>query len=60
MTDTEARRIDVGGKLLTNRLKQVLSQRQFDLSNETHVVNQIREDCCYAALDIRKDAALSK
>ncbi|GHJ88865.1 hypothetical protein NliqN6_5267 [Naganishia liquefaciens] len=54
------RRIDVGGKLLTNRLKQVLSQRQFDLSNETHVVNQIREDCCYAALDIRKDAALSK
>ncbi|KAJ9108483.1 hypothetical protein QFC20_003389 [Naganishia adeliensis] len=29
------RRIDVGGKLLTNRLKQVLSHRQFDLSNES-------------------------
>lgn len=59
-TKSPLNRIDVGGKLLTNRLKQVLSHRQFDLSNETYVVNQIREDCCYASLDIRRDACLNR
>ncbi len=39
-------RIDVGGKALTNYLKDVLSYRQLDLSEETYVLNAIKVCCC--------------
>jgi hypothetical protein len=48
-------RIDVGGKLLTNQLKRLLSFRQWDLMAETHIVNRIREECCYVTNDWKKD-----
>ena len=48
-------RIDVGGKLLTNQLKRLLSFRQWDLMAETHIVNRIREECCYVTSDWKRD-----
>jgi actin-related protein 6 len=53
-------RIDVGGKLLTNQLKRVLSFRQWDLTAETHIVNRIREQCCYVTTDWKKDMEVSR
>jgi actin-related protein 6 len=50
----------VGGKLLTNQLKRVLSFRQWDLAAETHVVNRIREQCCYVTMDWKKDMDMSR
>ncbi|XP_044735335.1 actin-related protein 6 [Chrysoperla carnea] len=49
------RRIDVGGKVLTNQLKEIISYRQLNVMDETHVMNQCKEDCCYVSLDFKSD-----
>jgi len=50
-----AKRINVGGKLLTNHLKEVISYRQVMVMDETYVINQVKEDVCYVASDFRSD-----
>ena len=42
-------RIDVGGKLLTNHLKEIVSYRQLHVLDETYVMNQVKEDVCYVS-----------
>uniref|UniRef100_A0A1A8L864 Actin-related protein 6 n=1 Tax=Nothobranchius pienaari TaxID=704102 RepID=A0A1A8L864_9TELE len=56
------RRINVGGKLLTNHLKEIISYRQLHVMDETHVINQVKEDVCYVSQQFYKDMeiALSK
>ncbi|TRY75044.1 hypothetical protein TCAL_07010 [Tigriopus californicus] len=49
------KRIDVGGKLLTNHLKEIISYRQLHVMDETYVMNACREDCCYVSLDFERD-----
>lgn len=49
------RRLDVGGKLLTNYLTRLLSIRHFDMRNDTHVVNEIKEQACYVSPDFKGD-----
>lgn len=49
------KRIDVGGKLLTNHLKEITSYRQLHVLDETHVMNGAKEDCCYVARDWDKE-----
>jgi actin-related protein 6 len=49
------RRIDVGGKLMTNHLKEIVSYRQLHVLDETYVMNACREDCCYVSLDFDAD-----
>lgn len=51
------RRLDIGGKLLTNRLKETISLRHFSLMDEPHLVGQIKEDACYVSLDFAGDLA---
>ena len=48
-------RIDVGGKLLTNHLKDLISFRQWNMMDQTYVVNSVREACGLVSLDYRKD-----
>ena len=48
-------RIDVGGKLLTNHLKEMVSYRQLHVLDETCVMNQAKEDTCYVALDFNTE-----
>ncbi|XP_051889667.1 actin-related protein 6 [Pristis pectinata] len=48
-------RINVGGKLLTNHLKEIISYRQLHVMDETHVINQVKEDVCYVSQDFYKD-----
>lgn len=38
------RRLDVGGKLLTNHLKEIISYRQLHVMDETYVINQVIVD----------------
>ncbi|KAJ8686322.1 hypothetical protein QAD02_022116 [Eretmocerus hayati] len=54
------RRIDVGGKLLTNHLKEILSYRQLHVMDETYVVNQVKEDCCFVSQDFNADMEIAK
>lgn len=54
------RRIDVGGKLLTNHLKEMLSYRQLDLMGETYIANEVKERCCYVSMDFSRDMELAR
>lgn len=53
-------RIDVGGKLLTNHFKEIISYRQLQVMDETYVMNQVKEDACYISMDFFKDMEKSK
>ncbi|XP_065194125.1 actin-related protein 6-like [Sycon ciliatum] len=53
-------RIDVGGKVLTNYLKDVTSYRQLNVMDETYVVNQMKEDCCFVSQDLVQDMGIAK
>ena len=54
------KRIDVGGKLLTNHLKEIISYRQLHVLDETHVMNGCKEDCCYVSQDWDLDVKIAK
>lgn len=54
------RRIDVGGKLLTNHLKEIISYRQLHVMDETYVINQVKEDSCFVSRDFFKDMEIAK
>ena len=48
-------RIDVGGKLLTNHLKELVSFRQWNMMEETYIVNDVKENCCYVSTQFSAD-----
>lgn len=49
-----ARRLSLGGKALTNLLKQIVSFRSWNMSDEGVVINAVKERCCYVASDYIK------
>ncbi|KAB5582789.1 actin family [Coniochaeta sp. 2T2.1] len=49
------RRLDIGGKLLTNYLTRLISVRHFDMRNDTYIVNEMKEAACYVSLDFKGD-----
>lgn len=53
------RRIDVGGKALTNHLKDIISYRQLHVLDETYVINHCKEDCCYVTTQFNKDIEIA-
>lgn len=48
-------RMDVGGKLLTNQLKEVVSYRQWNMMDETYIMNRAKESCCYVSTQFIAD-----
>ncbi|TCD68340.1 Actin- protein 6 [Steccherinum ochraceum] len=54
------KRIDVGGKLLTNHLKELVSFRQWDMMDETYIINDVKEACCYASQEFEQDLEACK
>jgi actin-related protein len=53
-------RLDVGGKLLTNQLKELVSFRQWNMMDETYIMNHVKESCCYVSADFKKDLELCR
>lgn len=51
------KRVNVGGKLLTNYLKEIVSFRQFNVADDTRVVNDVKEALCYCSLDFDAEMA---
>jgi len=49
------KRLNVGGKMLTNHLKEIISYRQVMVMDETYVINQVKEDVCYVSSDFNSD-----
>lgn len=48
-------RIDVGGKLFTNHLKELVSFRQWNMMEETYIMNDVKEKCCYVSTQFAAD-----
>ena len=48
-------RLDIGGKFLTNYLKEFVSSRQYNMSGETYVMNEVKEAVCYVSTDFKHD-----
>lgn len=48
-------RLDVGGKVLTNYLKEIVSYRHYNMMEETSILNRIKEKTCFVSLDFDKD-----
>jgi len=49
------RRVNVGGKLLTNYLKEIVSFRQWNVMDDTPVINELKEALCYCSMDFEGD-----
>ncbi|TFK34759.1 actin-related protein Arp6 [Crucibulum laeve] len=52
---TAVKRLDVGGKLLTNQLKELSSFRQWNMMEETYIINDVKESCCYVSTNFKED-----
>uniref|UniRef100_A0A183BNJ4 Actin-related protein 5 n=1 Tax=Globodera pallida TaxID=36090 RepID=A0A183BNJ4_GLOPA len=48
-------RTDVGGKALTNQLKDWISYRQLHVMDETYLINCCKEDCCFVSTNFQHD-----
>ncbi|MCL4119484.1 UNVERIFIED_CONTAM: hypothetical protein GTU68_019164 [Idotea baltica] len=53
-------RIDIGGKILTNHLKDLISYRQLNVMDETYVINQAKEDSCFVSSDFAADMEVTR
>jgi len=54
------RRLNVGGKMLTNHLKTIVSYRSYNVMQETHLINDVKERLCYVSLDFLNELALTR
>jgi actin-related protein 6 len=52
-------RVNVGGKMITNLLKQSLSVRQIDLQSETHLVTDIKQKLCFVSTNYADDLRIA-
>ncbi|KAE8350699.1 actin family [Aspergillus coremiiformis] len=49
------RRLDLGGKHLTNYLKEMVSVRQYNMVDEAYIINEVKEAVCYVSDDFAGD-----
>lgn len=49
------RRLDIGGKHLTNYLKEMVSMRQYNMVDETHIMNDVKEAVCFVSPSFTAD-----
>ncbi|KAK7462277.1 Actin-related protein 6 [Stygiomarasmius scandens] len=54
------KRLDVGGKLLTNQLKELVSFRHWNMMDETFIMNDVKEMCCYVSENFCEDLEVSR
>mmetsp|Transcript_3733 Transcript_3733/g.7141 ORF Transcript_3733/g.7141 Transcript_3733/m.7141 type:complete len:634 (-) Transcript_3733:68-1969(-) len=49
------KRIQVGGKLMTNLLKQTISYRKFNMMDEFYIINEAKESLCFVSMDFKNE-----
>ena len=49
------RRLDIGGKFLTNYLKEIVSIRHYNMIDETYLINEIKEAVCFVSSNFKRD-----
>lgn len=54
------KRIDLGGKALTNYLKEMVSYRSINVIDESFIMDDVKENLCVVSLDVERDLQLAK
>lgn len=54
------KRVNMGGKALTNYLKEIVSYRQWNMMDETYLINHVKEKLCYVAEDYLAELNIAK
>jgi actin-related protein len=54
------RRLNVGGKVLTNLLKESVTYRQWNMMDEFHIVNDAKEQLCFISEEFDKEMARAR
>lgn len=54
------RRIDIGGKALTNYMKELVSYRSMNMMKETYLMEHIKENLCFVSQNVEEDLKKSK
>ncbi|KAB1199381.1 Actin-related protein 6 [Morella rubra] len=54
------KRIDLGGKALTNYLKELVSYRSINVMDETFLMDDVKEKLCFVSLDVPRDLGIAR
>jgi actin-related protein 6 len=52
--------MDLGGKALTNYLKELVSYRSLNVMDETLLIDDAKEKLCFVSLDVPGDLRLAR
>ena len=54
------KKIDLGGKALTNYLKELVSYRSVNVMDETFIMDDVKEKLCFVSLDVERDLQIAR
>eukprot|EP00271_Cylindrocystis_brebissonii_P004517 TRINITY_DN16211_c0_g1_i1.p1 TRINITY_DN16211_c0_g1~~TRINITY_DN16211_c0_g1_i1.p1 ORF type:complete len:478 (-),score=75.71 TRINITY_DN16211_c0_g1_i1:438-1871(-) len=54
------RRLNLGGKALTNHLKELVSYRAWNMMDETFLMEDVKERVCFVSMDVPQDLRLAR
>ncbi|KAF6158236.1 hypothetical protein GIB67_015030 [Kingdonia uniflora] len=54
------KRLDLGGKALTNYLKELVSYRSINVMDETFLIDDVKEKLCFVSLDVPRDLQIAR
>ncbi|KAM7252960.1 hypothetical protein ACFE04_008828 [Oxalis oulophora] len=54
------KRIDLGGKALTNYIKELVSFRSVNVMDETFIMDDVKEKLCFVSLDVPRDLQIAR
>ncbi|KAL2645509.1 hypothetical protein R1flu_013096 [Riccia fluitans] len=55
-----AKRMNLGGKALTNYLKELVSYRAWNMMDETYIMEDVKEKLCFCSIDISADLDVAR
>ncbi|CAO2841209.1 unnamed protein product [Amaranthus hypochondriacus] len=54
------KRLDLGGKALTNYLKELVSYRSINVMDEYLILDHVKEELCFVSLDVPRDLQIAR
>lgn len=54
------KRMDLGGKALTNYLKELVSYRSVNVMDESFIMDDVKEKLCFVSTDMARDLKISR
>lgn len=54
------KRLDLGGKALTNYLKELVSYRSVNVMDESFIIDDVKEQLCFVSMDVDRDLEIAR